>query len=289
MPPLGAPPTRRRPAWRRARRAGKRALTRAAGVLAPPLYRAWMGLVWRTSRRVDRGLDDLLTDRDGGGRLVLLMWHEEIFSAPYAYARLGIRGHVLVSRSGVGELAARISEACGHAISRGGSSGRGSRFRPTAIRGAIRWMRDHEDGVFATPVDGSRGPRYRMKPGSLLLARACDARVVAVRIWFRHCVRLPTWDRAALPLPFGEIHTYGGKAHPLPPDAEDRDGLETFRRLRERELLDLAVRSHTDTRNPAPARLVERLSAPPAGPPIHRRLHRAAHGRGEESTRSDPG
>lgn len=270
MPPLGAPPTRRRPAWRRARRAGKRALTRTAGVLAPPLYRAWMGLVWRTSRRVDRGLDGLLADRDGGGRLVLLMWHEEIFSAPYAYARLGIRGHVLVSRSGVGELAARISQACGHAISRGGSSGRGSRFRPTAIRGAIRWMRDHADGVFATPVDGSRGPRYRMKPGSLLLARACDAQVVAVRIWFRHCVRLPTWDRAALPLPFGEIHTYAGKLHPLPSDAEERDGLETFLRSRERELLDLALRSHTDTRSRPPARLVERLSATPVHHPPHR-------------------
>jgi len=280
MSPPGIPTKPRRTVWRRARRRAKRALARTAAVLSPPFYLAWMGIVWRTSRRVDHGLGALLLERAGRGRLVLLMWHEEIFAAPYAYARMGIRAHVLVSQSGIGEFAAQISKACGHAVSRGGSSRRGARFRPTAIRSAIRWMRKREDGVFATPVDGSHGPRYRMKPGSLLIARACDAPVVCVRVWFRHCIRLPTWDRAVLPLPFGEIHIYGSESRPLPVDAGNRADLETFRVSRERELIDLTLRSHADTRTQVPARLAK----PPPSPPIPQRI--AADPGREKPTRS---
>ncbi|HJO25533.1 MAG: DUF374 domain-containing protein [Myxococcota bacterium] len=280
MPQPRAQRTKRRTIWRRARRYGKRTFAGTAGALAPSLYRAWMGFVWHTSRRVDHGLDALLAEWAGSGRLVLLMWHEEIFAAPYVYARLGIRAHVLVSRSGIGEFAARISKACGHAVSRGGSSRRGSRFRPTAIRGAIRWMRERDDGVFATPIDGSHGPRYRMKPGSLLVARACGARVVCVRVWFQRCIRLPTWDRAVLPLPFGEIHTYGGEPRPLPIDSGNRDELEAFRVSSERELVDLTVRSHADTGTPVPAR----LAGPPSSPSAPQR--RAAHAGRKKSTRS---
>lgn len=205
---------------------------------------------------MEHGLADLTKERAGTGRMVILMWHEEIFAAPYVYARLGFQAHVLVSQSNAGEIAARISDACGHAVSRGGTSRRGSRSRPTAIRTAIRWMQEHEDGIFATPVDGSRGPPHRIKPGSLLVARACRAPVVCVRLWFQHCVRLATWDRAMLPLPFGDVHIYVGKPCPLPANAENRDDLETFRVSRERELIELTLRSHADTRTPVPPHLV---------------------------------
>lgn len=254
----GARRKSRRTAWQRLRRRLKPVVLRNAGVIAGPVYRAWMSLVWHTSRHVDHGIEALLAQRASKGRVVCLMWHEELFAAPYVYARLGIRGHALVSRSGVGEFATQIAEVCGHTVSRGGSSRGARRSRPTAIRGVIRWMRENENGIFATPVDGSHGPRYRMKPGSLLVARSCDATVVCVRLWFRRCLRLPTWDQAAIPLPFGEIHVYAGEPRPLPHDPAERDALETIRLECERELVALALRSHADTRTRVPKRLSER-------------------------------
>ena len=240
----------------------KPAFLRLAGGLAGPAYRGWMFLVWHTSRHVDHGTEALIAQRGGKGRVVCLLWHEELFAAPYVYARLGIQAHALVSRSGAGELATQIAASCGHTVSRGGSSRGIRRSRPAAIREGIRWMRSHEDGIFATPVDGSHGPRYRMKPGALLVARACDAPVLCVRLWFRRCLRLPTWDRVALPLPFGEIHTYVGEPKPLPPDAAERAVRENFRRECEREMLALALQSHADTRTRAPTRLSEPQGAP---------------------------
>jgi len=62
MPQPRAQRTKRRTIWRRARRYGKRTFAGTAGALAPSLYRAWMGFVWHTSRRVDHGLDALLAE-----------------------------------------------------------------------------------------------------------------------------------------------------------------------------------------------------------------------------------
>ena len=55
--------------------------------------------------------------------------------------------------------------------------------------------------VLGVVVDGSAGPRYRMKPGSLLVARRSGLPIVLLRVWFRRCLRFRTWDRTALPLP----------------------------------------------------------------------------------------
>jgi lysophospholipid acyltransferase (LPLAT)-like uncharacterized protein len=199
-----------------------------------------MGLVWRTSRVEDAGLGRLreIAVRHGGA--VALVWHEDLLLAPYACARMGLRPATLASTSDAGEVAARLLERCGFAVLRGGSSRGRSRSRPLALRELIRRARREPGGVCALAVDGSRGPRRRLKRGALALARALGRPIVLARVGARPSLRLPTWDRLALPLPFGTIRLALRGPFATPPDAATREGRERFRARLERELALLA-------------------------------------------------
>ncbi len=199
-----------------------------------------MALVWRTSRIEDAGLAGLreIAARHGGA--VALVWHEDLLLAPFACARLGLRPATLVSVSDAGEVAARLLERCGFAVLRGGASRGTSRRRPLALRELIRHAQREPGGVCALAVDGSRGPRRRLKRGALALARASGRPIVLARVAARPSLRLPSWDRLVLPLPFGTIRLALRGPFATPPEAATRAGRERFRARLERELVELA-------------------------------------------------
>jgi hypothetical protein len=227
---------------RRLHRALARPLLALAGALLPRLYRAWMRLVWRTSRIEDAGLGALREVAARGPGCAALVWHEGALLAPFACERLGLRPATLVSRSDAGEIAARLLEECGFLVFRGGSSRRASRRRPQALRALVRHARREPAILCALAVDGSRGPRRRMKRGALALARAAGLSVALAHLEARPCLRLPTWDRLALPLPFARIRLALRGPFALPPEAATRAGLERFRARMEHELRELADR-----------------------------------------------
>jgi lysophospholipid acyltransferase (LPLAT)-like uncharacterized protein len=237
---VSAPEPPRASPRRRWRRALSRPLARLAALALPALHQAWMRLVWRTSRVEDAGLGRLreIAARHGGA--VALVWHEDLLLAPYACARLGLRPATLVSVSDAGEIATRLLERCGFAVLRGGSSRGRSRSRPLALRELIRHARREPHGVCALAVDGSHGPRRRLKRGALALARATGRPIVLARISARPCLRLPSWDRLVLPLPFGAIRLALRGPYATPPEAATRGGRERFRARLERELALLA-------------------------------------------------
>jgi lysophospholipid acyltransferase (LPLAT)-like uncharacterized protein len=218
----------------------RRALARLAAAALPPLHQAWMRLVWRTSRVEDAGLGRLAAIAAERGGCVVLVWHEQALAAPFASARLGLRPATLASVSDAGAVAARLLERCGFRVLRGGSSRRASRRRPLALRELIRHARS-ERGVCALAVDGSRGPRRRLKRGALALARAAGQPIALAHVDARPCLRLPTWDRLVLPLPWSRIRLALRGPFALPPEAATRAGLERFHARLERELLELAA------------------------------------------------
>ena len=63
---------------------------------------------------------------------------------------------------------------------------------------------DEGTDVFVTP-DGPRGPRYRVNPGIVLLAQKTGAPVMPVRVTYSRCLRLKSWDRFMIPLPFARV------------------------------------------------------------------------------------
>jgi lysophospholipid acyltransferase (LPLAT)-like uncharacterized protein len=139
-------------------------------------------------------------------------------------------------------------------------------------RDLIEHMRATDHVVYGLTVDGSKGPAYRLKPGGVLIARECGRPIVLVRTWYRRCLRLATWDRTAIPLPWNEIHYYAVGPYAVPGDAATRPGLERFAERLEDDLVALAARSYDDVGQPRPANLLTRAearargAAPPSEP-----------------------
>lgn len=204
--------------------------------LFPPLYYAYCWLVWRTSRRHD-GLNatiEAALARHGG--VVTLMWHEEVFTVAFSYGPL--RGDALASTGNFGRIVTRLLEFCGCNVFRGGSSGSTSRRRQV-LPHLIRYMQGAPRCLLGLTVDGSRGPAYRMKTGGLVVARACHAPIYLVRSACAPALRLPTWDRSAIPLPFGRIFQDVVGPYWVAPETTDAE-LHALRDHLELDLLELA-------------------------------------------------
>ena len=78
------------------------------------------------------------------------------------------------------------------------------------------------------------------------------------RTWFKRSIRLPTWDRTAIPLPFNQIKYYLAGPYPVPEDAGTDEGLERFLLQMEDGLIDMAAESYRDMGQRLPENLVKR-------------------------------
>lgn len=234
---------------------------RLAVRLLPPIYRAYMALVWHTSRVEDCGLARLHEIRAEHGGAVGLLWHEEVATVAYGYAWAGFAPHTLASLSHAGQVITALLERCGYVVFRGGSSRGRSRKRHYLVSDMIDHMNARSDVVYGLTVDGSHGPAYRMKPGGLLIARECGKPIVLVRTWTRRCVRLRSWDRLAIPLPFNHIRYAMRGPFFAAADAHTSEGFERLRRKLENELIALAAESYAAFDQPRPANLVAAAEA----------------------------
>jgi len=226
----------------------------------PALYTGYMRLVWRTCRVDDRGSEMAIRTLQQHNGALALFWHEEVITAPYCYRRLGFRGHTLINMSDVGEVITRVAERLGHVVFRGGTSSRQSRRRSQVVRDMIVHMKREDEVFYGVAVDGSQGPPYRLKRGALVIARECQKPIILSRIWFQHCVRLPTWDRTAIPLPFSRICAFARGPY-FVPEGVNASALERLRVELEDGLIDLAASTYEELRQPRPENLVKDESA----------------------------
>jgi lysophospholipid acyltransferase (LPLAT)-like uncharacterized protein len=235
-----------------------RRLAKLAAIVVPYLYVLYMRFVWATSR-IDRGnflaLKEIAAQYNGA---VCLLWHEEVITVAFGYAYLGLRGHTLASVGESGELIARMLTHCGFVVFRGGSTTGSSRRRAGALQEMIAHMQTHDRVIYGLTVDGSKGPAYRMKTGGIVIARDCGKPIVLVRTWYKRCLRLPTWDRMAVPLPFNVIRYSLKGPYAVPASAHTASGLERFRLELENGLIDLAAESYDAMGQRHPTNLVKR-------------------------------
>jgi lysophospholipid acyltransferase (LPLAT)-like uncharacterized protein len=267
----GSPAPGGRPRGRRRRRSLKhlyrkkirplfsRRLSRLAAAVVPYLYLAYMRLVWATSRieggREFREIVRVAEEHDG---VVGLLWHEEVATVAWAYPYLDIHPHTLASLGESGELIARMLKLCGYVVFRGGSTSGRARRREGTLREMIEHMRTHRRVIYGLTVDGSKGPPYRMKTGGIVIARECDRPIMLARTWYKRCLRLPTWDRMAFPLPCNVITYHLRGPYTVPESARTQAGLEEFRHRLEDELIDLAAESYRALGQTLPPNLAKR-------------------------------
>ena len=252
-------PRRRRRLVKSLRRLRRRIISGPAlGLLhavLPPLYIAYMRLVWSTSSHEEIGVAEARALLEEHGGFVGLCWHEEIAGAPWVWNRFGIRPHTLINQSDLGDIVTRIAERCGCVVFRGGSSRHKSRRRATVVRDMIEHMQRETGVIYGIPVDGSRGPRYHMKRGPLVVARETGKPIVLARLWYRRCLRIPSWDQLALPLPWNQIRIQLAGPYFVPRESRTRGELEPLRALLERELSELAADSYVAMGQPVPREL----------------------------------
>ena len=118
------------------------------------------------------------------GSVILLLWHNRIFSMPYLYARVRQkqrpRALVLTSVGPEGSLLELFMSYFGLGAVRGSTSRRAS----MALREMTARLAEGHD-IMITP-DGPLGPRYRLQPGALSLARHSGCPILPVHIEYSH-------------------------------------------------------------------------------------------------------
>jgi lysophospholipid acyltransferase (LPLAT)-like uncharacterized protein len=186
------------------RRPGTQAtLARAAG--------AYLDHALRTTQWTLHGAENL-APFVAGEPGIIAFWHEmlPLMSALWLRTRRqrlaeghpAGRIHVLVSRHSDGRFIGEVIRRFGVDLVHGSSSKRGEdRGGQGAIRtlGAVLAAGDQ---VVITP-DGPRGPKRRAASGVAQIASLAGVRVLPVGAASTRVRRLPTWDRMAMPLPWG--------------------------------------------------------------------------------------
>jgi lysophospholipid acyltransferase (LPLAT)-like uncharacterized protein len=194
--------TLRNTLYRTATRSGRR-MTRSRRMLyaiAAPLGAALIRLFWRTCR-VQRvvGLEHLEAALGRAASLIPCYWHQhQLYCGKFLVEQRarGLNPGWLISPSVDGELGAMLVRRFGAAVIRGSSTHTGARALRDYYQALTR------DGV--SPVitpDGPRGPRFKFKPGALLLAQMSQRPILplsyaASRAW------LVKWDKFVIPVPF---------------------------------------------------------------------------------------
>ena len=174
------------------------------------------------------GTEYLEQAREGGRKVLYAFWHEGLIVATYAFRRQGIQ--VLVSQHRDGELIARAIESMGYGTIRGSSTRGGTRalFRMAAAGAA-------GDDLGVT-VDGPRGPRLLVKPGTLIIAGRSGLPIVPFAVASNKACLLSSWDRFMVPRPFSKAAIAFGEPLTVPGDAPV-ERLEPYRAELQRRLL----------------------------------------------------
>jgi lysophospholipid acyltransferase (LPLAT)-like uncharacterized protein len=177
-----------------------------AAIVAPTTLRSIIG----TCRvRVDDG--GLLERSRRGEAFIGAMWHEDIgFFADYFR---GTHFTVLVSRSRDGEIAARVVHRLRLRTVRGSSSRGGE----DALQQMIDLAQRGECIGFL--ADGPRGPPHVAKLGPVVAAKLSGRPIVPIACAMRGAIRVNSWDRTRIPLPFARIIVRGGEPITVPRSA----------------------------------------------------------------------
>jgi len=165
----------------------------------------WMRFCYATIRWEHRNQELAEGVWKQGGGVLVVFWHSRTSLGPYSWPldrAQPIKG--VISRSVDGEFVARAVAHLGIPAVRGSTAnkdkGEVDKGGTQALRDGLRPLRTA--ALCITP-DGPRGPVREMAEGLPLLAKLSKAPVLFIGLSCNPAIRLNSWDRAVLPLPFG--------------------------------------------------------------------------------------
>ena len=147
--------------------------------------------------------------------IIASFWHSCMIPATYIFRDMGIR--VMSSDSYDGQYMGRIIHKFGFVAVKGSSS-------RNAVRALLGLRRALEEGwTVAFTLDGPRGPRHKVKPGPVALARSSGKPLTMFHAAVDRAWVLNTWDRLMIPVPFSRVLVRAGKLISVPEDASDEE------------------------------------------------------------------
>lgn len=180
------------------------------------ILRAYLKLALKTTRwqfDIDADAYPLLTCRHGEPALVVL-WHEYLTLGSRLWwwglsQNPNLQFYVLISRNREGRLISQLINPWHIQTVQGSSNKRGQdKGGATAFRELLKHTKAGH--VIAITPDGPRGPRHQCHEGALKLALLSKRKIVPMGAYC-HSVRLNTWDKLLIPLPFGTGKIVCGK------------------------------------------------------------------------------
>lgn len=205
----------------------------------------YMALIKRTTRWTIEGDAHIRPLRAGGDGLILAVWHGRFFISNSGWHRGDQPASVLVSKSNDGAIITAAAKKLGLGVIRGSGAREGSdkdRGGREALRGMVKHIR--AKGCVVITPDGPRGPRMRVQPGVLALAKMTGAPVVPYALSARNRKLMNSWDKFMLPFPFGRGAIVWGEPVYIARKASEAD-LEAARTLLETRMI--AVTNRADT------------------------------------------
>lgn len=169
------------------------------------LLAQWMRFCFATIRWTHR--NEAVAEQvwaEGGG-VLCAFWHSRIALAPACWpAGRAQPAKALISLSPDGQFIARAVGRLGFPAIRGSSANKDKADRAKGGSQALRdGLKQLKVGALGVTPDGPRGPARQMAEGFPLMARLSGAPVLLIGLSCKPAVRLNSWDRAVLPLPFG--------------------------------------------------------------------------------------
>jgi lysophospholipid acyltransferase (LPLAT)-like uncharacterized protein len=213
----------------------------SSGVVIPrslPWHRRMLAsavalLYWLSIKSWHRTWKDTADNSRTKAPVIFCVWHDHLVLAVASYddhvlEKWNEKGlATMVSASGDGAFLAAVLEKFGVQAIRGSTSRRG----PQALLEATRWLRKGYS-VAITP-DGPRGPSRHIQDGIIYLAQVSGRPIVPISNFTRWKIRLPSWDRFQIPLPFARCILYDNDPISVPRDATDAEREQLRFRLEE--------------------------------------------------------
>jgi len=146
-------------------------------------------------------------------KYLLAFWHSRLLLISYIFKGLNVL--VMVSQSKDGEIIARILRRQGQDTVRGSSTRGGLRV----LAGMIKNLKETGRPGATTP-DGPQGPRFKVKPGTIAIAKKTGYPIVPVSYSASRIKVFSSWDRFVLPIPFSKCRAIYGEPIYVPKDVD---------------------------------------------------------------------
>jgi len=166
----------------------------------------WMQFCFATIRwtHENQGVAEEVWARGGG--VLCVFWHSRIGLSPSCWPLDRAQpAKALISLSADGEFITKAVARQGFPAVRGSSA---NKDKAEKAKGGTQALRDGlkqlKLGALAITPDGPRGPANVMAEGLPLMAKLSKAPVLFIGMSCSPAIRLKSWDKAVLPLPFGK-------------------------------------------------------------------------------------